>query len=141
MKARRFQFTVVRVDDGITITMNCGNGMYRSRNVPADFLRKLIAACRHAQSLIVALRRKKSEALAALPAYPNCQAIAETDLGPCSLRITASRGKPSAEFQVSFYDADEQKAPALLLIDEQIEEFITQADAALTVSDAESPEA
>jgi hypothetical protein len=141
MKPHRFPFTVVQVDDGIAITMNCGSGIYRARNVPADFLRKLVDACQQAQATILGLRRSKSQALASLPAFPNCRLIAETNLGPCAMRITATRGIPKDDFHIAFYDADDQAAPALLLIDEQIEQFISQATGVLADIEAstESP--
>ena len=127
MKANRFPFTVVAVDDGANITMDCGHGVFRSRTVPNSFLRTLVDACRETESLIETLRRDKSEAVASLPAFPNCRPIGDADLGPCSLRITASRGYPDAEFQAAFYDKDDVEAPALLLIDEQIGQFIREA--------------
>jgi hypothetical protein len=135
MNARRFPFRVQRVDDGVTITMNCGEGIYRARNVPTDFLAVLIESCRQARTKIIAPFRRKTHAIATLPSFPQCVEIGSGSLGPCDVRVTASRIAKAAEFCVAFYDAGDRTAPALLLIDEQIDEFIEKAEAVLVASD------
>jgi hypothetical protein len=55
--------------------------------------------------------------------------VAEVALeGACDIQLLASRTDTGdTEFSVAFYDAGTQQAPALLLVEEQIDEFIAIA--------------
>lgn len=125
MNAQRFPFTVQRVENGVTITMDCGTNVYRARNVPTEFASILVDACRRAKADVIDVFHRDSTAVATLLCYPRCREISQARLGPCDVRVTASRTPGGIECCVAFYDQGDQTAPALVLIDDQIDEFIT----------------
>lgn len=132
MSANRFPFTVYRAGDDAVVTMNY-DGFVRARNMPAAFLTALVDVCTQIRCNVIDVLKQDAEALSRLPAFPRCAQVASGDLGPCLVRVTASLEVHGPEFTTAFYDEGDDEAPVLILVDEQIEEFVAKAQ---EVSDA-----
>jgi len=124
MQSQRFPYRIHLAGGEAVVTMDCGEGVYRARSIPIWFLRCMADLCR---TCARTLDRHRDEQRHAddLPAFPNCKPLTGIPLGPCTARVVASKtvdGK--VEISVAFYDIGDDAAPALLLTEEQIPEFV-----------------
>jgi len=135
VQSQRFPFKVFRNDVDFTVQMDCGNRVYRARTMPATTLRTMARICRVFRDRFIG---ETGEAAPTdnLPAYPHSREVATAEIPGVSDVMLAVSRTPSgkAEWSVAFYDAGDESAPALLLIEEQIEQFIDRV-AALTGPD------
>lgn len=125
--AKRLPFFVTRTDDEAVVAMDCGEGVIRARNMPVAFLSVLADACTQIRTDVIDVLSTDADRMAQLPSFPECEKVAGGDLGPCTVSVVASREEDGPQFTVAFYDADDDDAPTLVLVDEQIEEFIQKA--------------
>jgi hypothetical protein len=140
MDRRCFPFTLYAVEGGAVVTMNCGDGVFRSRSMPTSMLECMVDACNAIRRDVIDRFRAEGHTP---PPFPKCTEIGSGEIGSCVVRVTASRHDDKPEFAVGFYDEGDLSAPALVLIDEQLEEFIAlgaSALAELSTSDASAME-
>ena len=133
MPAERFTFTIDKMDDQAIVAMDCGKGMFRARNMPLTYLETLIDVCKQAKDRIIEAVRVDAEALEKLPTFPGCVSLGGGNAGPCDVDVTGWKSEMGeAEFGVALYDEGDDSAPALLLINEQLDDFIAKATHILT---------
>jgi hypothetical protein len=128
MKADRFSITVERSNDHALVVMDCGKGVLRGRTMPIELLETMGAICTDMRTLFAKVLREGLE----VPLFPRFLEVAEAKInGAFRVLLGAHRlDDGTVEPLVAFYDEGDDTAPALLLIDGQIEEFIDQAKAA-----------
>lgn len=134
MPASRFSFTVDRRGDQAAVTLDCGMGVYRCRLMPLEMLERLIELCHEIRSETIPSCRQDRRFLRRVPAYPDTVAVATAGIaGACDIRLVASSDEVSGriEFCTAFYDEEDHSAPALVLVDEQLDEFIERASCVL----------
>jgi hypothetical protein len=129
VKSQRFPFRIHLADADAVVTMDCGEGVYRARSMPVSFLRDIARFCQRSDRILAPLRR--DDRLASdIPVFPDLRPLASFPFGPCTANIVASRTQGNqVELSIAFYDTDDRRAPALLLTEEQIEDFIATVDA------------
>jgi hypothetical protein len=126
--SQRFPYRIHLAEDKAIVTMDCGEGVYRNRTMPLWLLRSVTDICRTCAG---AIDQYREERLLAddVPTLPDCTPIITIPLGPCVANVVASRNKGgTVEISVAFYDAGDDRAPALLLTEEQIPEFADAAE-------------
>lgn len=128
MPAERFPFSLCALEDGAIVAMDCGDGFFRARSMRTGMLKNLVEACGEIRRDVIDRFRAEGHVP---PPYPECMRIGSGTVGASVVRITASRCAGATEFAVAFYDEDDLSAPALLLIDEQLDEFLTTASTVL----------
>lgn len=129
--AKRFPFRIDLVGIEAVVTMDCGRGVHRARCMPIPFLRTIANFCRRSDSILDPLRQPHNLP-EHIPALPNCLPLGSYRLGPCTAVIVVSRDHtPTTELSIAFYDTDDTRAPALLLTEEQIANFVRKVDAIL----------
>ncbi len=132
MSAERFGFGVTKVDDQAIVHMDCGQGVVRARNMPAEFLETLMTVCVQVRDSIIAVVKEDAERMDTIPSLPECACVGGGNVGPCDVRVVVSKneaGEP--EFCTAFYDEGDETAPVLVLVDEQLQEFIDRAQMVL----------
>lgn len=92
--------------------------------MPLWFLRSTANLCRTCSHMLDRHRDEQRHAVD-LPASPNCKPLTSLPLGPCVAEVVASRTvEREVEISVAFYDKVDDRAPALLLTEEQIPKFV-----------------
>ena len=122
MNTLRFPFVVQQVGDELAISMDCG-GVIRCRTMPMEFAETLVVAMSQVQEAIETLLHDE-EWKAKVPDYPKCREAAEGNVGPCDVRVVASKADDVIEFTTALYDEGDREAPVLVLVNEQLEEFV-----------------
>ena len=133
MPADRFNFMIDKMDDQVIVSMDCGKGVIRARNMPLDFIETLIDICNQSKTKIIQAFREDADAMERLPLFPGCASIAGGNCGPCDVDVMAWKSEAGeAEFGTAFYDEGDDSDPVLLLINEQLDQFIERAKVILT---------
>ncbi len=129
MQAERYQFRVERRDGEAAITLNCGKGVYRCRVMPFSLLKRLTDLCEQVHRTAIPRCKRRRHSADRVPSYPDCIALAHAEIpGVCDLTLVASATAAGAiEFCTAVYDAGDDTAPVLILVDEQLPVFIEQA--------------
>lgn len=108
--------------------MDCGEGVYRARSMPVPFLRSIARFCRRSNDILASLR-EDDRLTGNIPVFPNFRQLGSFPFGPCRGAIVASKtSEGRVELSIAFYDADDDRAPALLLTEEQIRDFTSVVD-------------
>lgn len=124
MQSERFPFIVRRKGDEAFVAMDCG-GVARGRPMPAWFLRDMATICRRMRDEVLTPGKNDPGKIARLAPHPHCSHIARCNMGPCEAVLFGAKDEAGTpEFGIAFYDAGDESAPALLLIEEQIQEFL-----------------
>ena len=133
MNATRFQFSVDRDGDSVLVAMDC-EGLVRCRTMPVEGLAALIDACEQIRDNVIVALKNDDEFKATVPPYPECCCVAEHKSfhGICDVSVVASKAGKAVEFCCAFYDPGDETAPALVLIDEQLDEFLLKAKTLLS---------
>ncbi len=130
MAPTQFDFMIEREGDTVTVAMDCG-GVVRSRLMGTALLAAMSKACAEVRAIIDGFI-SDPEAMSKLPDCPSCREVAGGSIEDiCIIRLIADRRHGSVEFMLGFYDVDDESAPALLLVDQQIDDFTDQANALL----------
>lgn len=131
MPAKRFPFRIHLAGIEAVVTMDCGRRVYRARSMPISFLRTIANFCRRSDTILDPLRQSHNLPQE-IPALPHSLSLGSFHLGPCMAVIVASRDHTNkTELSIAFYDTDDRDAPALLLTEEQIVDFVAKVDAIL----------
>lgn len=114
--------------DRVTIAMDTG-GLIRARHMPCG-------ACASVITLVRGLEERARKGLAGrsdVPLYPGFLQILDGEIpGVCRGVAGAHRLESGAvECVVALYDEDDARAPTLMLVEEQIGEFIKAAQEAM----------
>lgn len=121
----RFAFFVHRSDQDAVITMDLGGNVCRARSMPHELLEAIGSLCRSFQE---AGRRIVREHEADIPEFPGYAALCESSVaGACRATVGAHKLDGVIELVITLYDEGDDEAPVLILIDDQIDEFIRQA--------------
>lgn len=133
MQAERYEFRVERRDREAAITLNCGKGVYRCRVMPFLLLKRLADLCEEVRRTAIPRCKRRRHFADRVPSYPDCIALGRAEIpGVCELTLVASATAAGAiEFCTAIYDAGDDTAPVLILVDEQLPAFIEQARAIL----------
>lgn len=142
MKAPRYPFTIDRTDDTAIVGMNY-DGFVRCRAMPFCILDALVRACEQVRSELLPRLRRDRAFCEAIPEYPRCSACLRFHglAGVCDVEIVASRDEAAIEFCSALYDLDDEQAPAIVLVGEQLDDFIREARSVLIAAAAEKPPA
>ncbi len=126
-----------RDGDSIMLAMDCG-GLVRARTMALRTFEAVVRGCEQIRDIVIRPAKKDAALVDDLPEFPECRRVAECKEvgGVCDIVVTASRNGRQPEFQTSLYDPDDQAAPALLLIDEQLDDFLSRAKELLPVGPA-----
>lgn len=129
MQAERYEFRVERRDREAAITLNCGKGVYRCRVMPFFLLKRLTDLCEEVRRTAIPRCKRRRHFADRVPRYPDCVALTRAEIpGVCDLTLVASATAAGAiEFCTAVYDAGDDSAPVLILVDEQLPAFIEQA--------------
>lgn len=121
MPLPRFPFSIFRNDIDFTVQMACGNSLYRARTMPAGTLCTMARIC---QEFISQCQEPLS--IEEVPRYPHYREVARARIPQVCDALFAVARTPDGgiEFSVAFYDVGDDTAPALLLTEEQIGDFI-----------------
>src|SRR5688500_13490313 len=120
---KRFAYSVIKDGEDALVTMDCSDGMMRSRHMPAELLELIGQMFRE-------LKKAADVMLpdAEVPDFPGIRHLVDGVIeGVCLARIGAHRRGGQVKRVLALYDEDDESAPVLLLIEEQIDEFINQA--------------
>lgn len=126
MNPDRLPFTVELIDaDRAMIGMNCGHGVVRARTMPLRTLHDLGRLCR-------GMLAKAEEILLSelkIPSYPRFLSVVTGEVdGICHAKLGLHRlDNGTVEQTIAIYDEGDNEAPVLVLVEEQIEQFIEQA--------------
>lgn len=124
MPIERFPFLVQKDGDDALVVMDCGDGIMRARHMPQDLLAHLGRMCQ-------ALREQAEPLLSEheIPPFPGCVCLIRGRIaGVCEAAFCAHRSEAGAiERVIGIYDDGDRDAPVLVLIEEQIDDFIGQA--------------
>lgn len=140
MQAPRYPFTIDRTDDAAIVCMNY-DGLVRCRTMPLYILDALVRACEQVRSELLPGLLRDSAFCDAVPAYPRCSGCLHFRglAGVCDVEIVASRDESTIEFCSAFYDVGDEEAPAIVLVSEQLDDFIRTAKAVLIAAAAKGP--
>lgn len=128
MKPERYSFSLNTMGDHAVVSMDCGGGVIRSRIMPVAVLRLMMQLCQRIRTEVINVALADEELMQRVPTFPECVAVGRASLGNmCDVSVIAHRVDDSVEFCTAFYDCDGDSAPALLLIEEQLEEFAERA--------------
>ena len=129
MPAERYAFDIQRHGNVAVVLMNMGEGIVRARDMPVKFLATLQDACEQVRDNIVVVVKGNAEHQKGLATFPKCSVLCETELGPCDLKATGGFREDDGvlEINTAFYDEGDDSCPVLLLIEEQLDEFIEKA--------------
>lgn len=129
----RFPFSIDRTADGVVVAMHC-DGLVRARSMSIEGLEVLVEACQQIRQNVIAALAGDSEFQARVPRDPDCICIAECKdfHGVCDVSVVASKSGDAVEFCTAFYDVGDEEAPALILIDGQLDDFLDRAAAFLS---------
>ena len=132
MKATTFPFTVERRDDQALVAMECG-GLIRARLMPPDLLRAIVDTCRNIRDEVIPGAARDRRFRRRIPKFPDCIPVAHADIGgACTVRLVASTDDDGMiEYCAGFYDAEDTEAPALVLVNDQLQEFFDRAEPVL----------
>jgi len=126
MTENRFPFIVDRKGEEAFVAMNC-NGLIRSRPMPGECLEDMGTVCKRMHDEVIAVVKQDQQQMNHFPSFPHCIRLADCDMGPCTAVLFGGKAQGGQrEFSIAFYDADDDSAPAMLLIEEQIVQFIEQ---------------
>lgn len=128
MKTPRYPFTIDPAGEAALVGMHC-DGLIRCRTMPFDMLDALVRACSDIRENVIAVLSHNRQFRDAVPAYPQCVECAHCDgfAGVCDVHVVASRDGTDIEFCSAFYDAGDPSAPALVLVGDQLDQFIAKA--------------
>ena len=142
MKAPRYPFTIQRFGDTAVVSMNY-DGFVRCRSMPLYILDALLRACEQVRSELLSRLLRDSAFCDAIPEYPRCSACLRFHglAGVCDVEIVASRDGAAIEFCSAFYDLNDDEAPAIVLVAEQLHDFIREARHVLIAAAANQPPA
>jgi hypothetical protein len=119
----RLPFKVDRSDDFAVISMDCGR-LIRARIMPCVLLKEVGDLCRFLQEEVRAIMVKEPE----VPIFPGFVRLLRAGIpGVCIASVGAHRLEGRFELVIALYDGDES-APFLILVEEEIEEFIKQTE-------------
>ena len=120
----RFPFVVKRTGDAAVIAMDCG-GVTRVRHMPCVLLKAVGDLCRFLQE--EGERALKGECH--VPEFPRYVRLVEGGIpGTCYATLGAHRLGGRIESVVSLYDEGDESAPVLILVEQEIDEFIAQTE-------------
>jgi len=133
MATKRFNIILERAGDEMIVAMNTG-GMVRARNMPPECLERITKICEQLRDLVPSVMADPEFKPTTDPTECSPVAKAEDVAGVCDIRLTATRQEHGVEFQTSLYDTGDDECPVVILIDEQLEEFIDKARKVLAVN-------
>ena len=142
MKVPRHPVTIERTNDSAIICMRC-DGLIRCRTMPFYILDALVRACGEVRTQLVSrllADRAFREAVPPYPQFKHCLLFHEL-AGVCSVQVVASCDGTDIEFCCAFYDLDNPSAPAVVLVSEQLDDFIHDATQVLIAAAASEPPA
>jgi hypothetical protein len=120
----RFPFSVERSGDLALILMDCG-GVIRARKMTAILLATIGELCRR-------LRDAAQEVMpddTRIPDYPRFVKIADGEVsGVCHAIMGVCRVDGRVELSIALYDDGDDSAPILLLVDEEIDDFVRRSE-------------
>jgi hypothetical protein len=103
--------------------------------MPVSFLRDIARFCQRSNQILRPLRQD-NRLTHDIPVFPGFSPLASFSLGPCTAVIGASKNHGGhAELSIAFYDRHDERAPALLLTEEQIQDFISAVEALVGLDD------
>lgn len=119
----RHEYQIIKQEDQVFVAMKCGAGVYRARHMTVDLFRRVGEMCRVLQE---AGRKGISER--EVPLYPRFAKIAESGIpGVCRSIVGAHRlMSGTLEFVIALYDEGDDEFPVLILVGDEIGEFIAQ---------------
>jgi hypothetical protein len=120
--SERFSLLVERVGDQAMIAMDYG-GVVRARNLPNSTLRRIGDLVRDVRDAV------EMPANDEVPFFPGYRSIVTGRIrGMCQATLGAHRLEDgTVERVIGLYDDEDESAPVILLIEEQIDEFIAKA--------------
>lgn len=120
----RFPFTVRRESATALITTEVRQGVFRSRHMSLDTLTLVGELCRQLQDA----GREDMPDADDVPLFPGYVGLHEGDLiGVCHATVGFHRlDDGRVETVIALYDDGDRTAPVLMLVEEQIDEFIRQ---------------
>lgn len=120
----RLEFGVQRDGEEALVTMDCGHGVIRARSMPSNVLSKLGEMCEALLSQAKTIMPSPDDA----PEHPKYLRIASCSLlGICHATMGVHRTETGdIEKVIAFYDEGDDSAPVLVLVEEQIDEFLSR---------------
>jgi hypothetical protein len=127
MPSIRYPLIIERDGDEVLFGMDFG-ALVRVRRMPTEILKHLLDACQQVKEKIVAVIQADEKALARIPTLPGYVRFGCANIGACDIHVGASKDDAgTVEFMTELYDSGDDSAPVILLVNEQVDQFIARA--------------